>query len=104
MAGRYLRCYAHGREDRWEAICIDLDIAVQGSSLNEVRQLLDVAVSSYVEDACKEDDATARRLLARRSPFRTRAKLGLSMLAYSLANRRAQGTESQTNFELPCHA
>jgi hypothetical protein len=103
MAERHLRCYARGRGDSWEAFCIDLDLAVQGNSLNEVRELLGEAIDTYVEDAMKEEPAQARRLLSRRAPLHVRARLGLQMLAYSLAATRREG-DHQTSFEIPCHA
>ena len=49
MASRSLRCYAEGRDGEWEAICLDLDIAVQGSSFEEVFRSLREAVSLYLE-------------------------------------------------------
>ena len=100
MAVKHLRCYAHGHGDSWEAICIDLDIAVQGRSLEEVKHLLNAAVDSYVDDAAKETPATAARLLNRKAPLLTRAKLGFAMLAYSLAATRPR--DHQASFELPC--
>ena len=36
-----LRCYANKRGDRWQAICIDLCLAVQGNSFREVKQKLE---------------------------------------------------------------
>ena len=35
-----LLCFAEGKEGDWEGICVDLDIAVQGASFNEVCELL----------------------------------------------------------------
>ena len=46
---RSLRCYAEGRDGDWEAICLDLDIAVQGSSFEEVFRSLQEAISLYLE-------------------------------------------------------
>ncbi len=42
---RTLRCYAEGRDDSWEAICLDPDIAVQGESFAEVVDSLNEAIS-----------------------------------------------------------
>jgi hypothetical protein len=66
---RNLHCFARGHGLDWEAICIDLDIAVQGRSFNEVRQLLEEAVASYVEAADEENDETRAKLLNRRAPL-----------------------------------
>ncbi len=41
---KQLFCVARRQRDRWEAICLDLDIAVEGRSFDEVRNLLQEAV------------------------------------------------------------
>jgi hypothetical protein len=66
-------CYAHSDGEGWEGLCVDLDIGVQGANLNEVVDALNEAVATYIEDAKKEDAATARALLARRAPWHVRA-------------------------------
>jgi hypothetical protein len=97
LAEKRLRCYAHGRDNAREAICVDLDIAVHGRSLPEVQQLLGQAIETYVEDARKEDPKTAARLLGRRAPFPVRAKYGLSFLAHPLKSQRSKG-----DYQSPC--
>ena len=37
MAARTLHCFTEGRDGDWEAICLDLDIAVQGLSFEGIR-------------------------------------------------------------------
>jgi hypothetical protein len=103
MAERHLRCYLRGHGDAWEAFCIDLDLAVQGSSEPEVRDVLVQAIRTYVEDAEKEDPETAERLLSRQAPLSVRAKFGLQSLAYALATKRRDGSH-QASFEVPCPA
>jgi predicted RNase H-like HicB family nuclease len=49
LASRSLHCYAEGRNGDWEAICLDLDIAVQGGSFEEVFGSLREAISLYLE-------------------------------------------------------
>jgi hypothetical protein len=65
-------CVARGGGDRWEALCLDLDLAVQGQSSDEVRALLEEAVNTYVEDASAEAEPARSRLLARRVPLHVR--------------------------------
>jgi hypothetical protein len=72
MAGRYLKCVAHRHDQKWEAICLDLDLAVQGSTLAEVQEQLRSAISSYIEDASAEPEPTRSRLLERRAPLSAR--------------------------------
>ncbi len=48
--GRSWLCCAEGKDGRWQAICLDLDIAaVQGSSFEEVFHSLNDAVALYLE-------------------------------------------------------
>ena len=72
---RMLRCYAHGRGNAWQAICVDLDTAVHAASLEEVKSALPVSVELYlsaVADAPAEDQ---HQLLNRSCPWYVRAKL-----------------------------
>lgn len=66
---RDLVCFARGRAGAWEGICLDLDLAVQGRSFNEVREALEQAVAEFVAAAQEEDAATRARLLNRRAPL-----------------------------------
>lgn len=100
---RALRCYAFGVAGDYEAICVDLDIAVQGSSFQEVYETLNAAVASYVQDAQKEDEATARKLLSRRAPWHVRTGYGLQFIAGLLARRVLNG-RSEASFDLACPA
>ena len=98
-------CYAHGHADTWEAICVDLDIAVQGRSLDEVKSLLDRAIRTYLEDALVESPEVARQLLSRRAPFPVRAKLALAVWWYNVRSRLiGDGADNASNFEISCHA
>lgn len=67
-----LECIAHGAGNHWEAICLDLDIAVQGSSLDEVTRLLRESVETYIEDAMAQNEPTRSQLLSRGVPFLVR--------------------------------
>src|SRR5262249_7788297 len=64
-----LQCVATGHGDKWEAICLDLDLAVQGHSFEEVRQSLGVAIEMYVERAMEAPEPTRSQLLNRKAPF-----------------------------------
>lgn len=103
MATKRVQCFARGVPGDWEATCVDLDIAVQGRSFEEVKSLLDEAVHSYVEDACAEDPETARALLNRRAPLPVRVRLAGSYLVH-LLTRKDGDREYKAGFDLPCHA
>ena len=66
---RSFLCFARGHDSEWEAVCVDLDIAVQGRTFNEVQQALEDAVISYVGAAHAEDPETCSKLLNRRAPL-----------------------------------
>ena len=59
--------FARGRQGDWEAICINLDIAVQGGSFAEVQDGLRAAVYDYLAAVAEEQKE------ADRSALRTRA-------------------------------
>lgn len=96
-----LKCYAWGRHGDWEAICVDLDIAVSGRSLHEVVSLIEEAVDSYIKDAMQEDSLDRARLLSRKAPWHVRARLAL-MSAY--ASLRAPREDGHATFGVTCRA
>lgn len=72
-----LRCYAYRSGPVWEAICVDLDIATFGDSLEEVKASLATCIEMHMEDVDALPAADRQRLLQRRSPWYVRAKLAL---------------------------
>ena len=77
---RTLHCYASGRDGDWEAICLDLDIAVQGNSFEEVLRSLTEAVSLYLESVGALPEQQRAHLLHRPAPISVRLKF----LGYAL--------------------
>lgn len=69
MPDMRLLCFSRGRPGHWEAICVDLDIAVQGETHNEVIALLEASIRSYLEALADEEPAVRARLLRRRAPW-----------------------------------
>lgn len=63
-----LRCYARKEDNVWVAVCIDLCLAAQGSTLVDAKQKLHDMVHSYIEDAFGTDSAYAAQLLQRKAP------------------------------------
>lgn len=95
-----LHCMAEGRGADWFAVCVDLDIAVQGRSFAEVREGLEQAVAMYL-DRVRELPATEqRRLLRRRSPWHLRARF----LAIWLLSKLLRQDVHRRPFTLPAHA
>lgn len=66
------RCYAYGRGTEWQAICIDFDIALHGSSLEEAKRSLGVGIGLFLESVADLPAGDRRRLLRRKSPWRVR--------------------------------
>ncbi len=66
---RTLHGYASGRDGDWEAICLDLDIAVQGSSFEEVARSLRDAVTLYLESVGSLPETQQAHLLHRTAPL-----------------------------------
>lgn len=104
MDSMVVKCYARGFPGRWEAICVDFDIAVQGRSFEDVKRLLEGAVKTYIEDACAEEPRVARRLLGRKSPLSLRLRLMLAHWFNQTIARRADDQKFQAGFDLHCHA
>jgi hypothetical protein len=96
-------CYAIGGDRGWEAICIDLDIAVQGDSFGQVYDDLNQAVTDYVETALLEDKAAARDLLARRAPLSVRLHHKLHFLRTWLFGH-TDGDGQSAGFTVACRA
>ena len=103
MSVRRLLCYLEGRGDEWEALCLDLDIAVHGHSESEVRALLSEAVRTYFEDAAKELPTAQARLLARRVPPRVRIGL-IARLLWHVLEGGNNGPDFEGRFQMPCPA
>ena len=81
------RCYAYRSRQSWEAICVDLDIAVFGGSVNEVQASLGEAVQMHLEGVSELPIGEQGRFLARRSPWHVWARLSLlAWLARSAGN------------------
>jgi hypothetical protein len=88
---RRLLCVARRGGDQWEGLCLDLDLAVQGRSFDEVRALLEKAVNTYIEDAGAEAEPARSRLLARRVPLHVRLVWAWRFFKAALYGRTAGG-------------
>lgn len=103
MGQRHLRCYARGHGGQWEAICLDLDIAISGRSLHEVRTLLNEAVRTYFEDVSKEAPDQRRRLLNRRAPLLTRLSIQAEFAIAGVLERNRERRRNR-HYAFHCHA
>jgi len=101
---RKLMCCAHGRPGQWEAICLDLDIAVSGRSFDEVRASLNKAIEMYIEAACAEDPSAREKLLNRRVPLFTRLRHLAYCAWHVIRSKKRTGDDLYASFDLTCPA
>lgn len=98
---RTLRCYAEGEDGEWEAICLDLDIAVQGNSFEDVFGSLRQAVALYLRTVGDLPDEQQAPLLKRPVPFSVRLKF----LAYAARGLfSAEDDKQRHQFTMPVAA
>jgi hypothetical protein len=100
---KYLYCLARQHEDQWEAFCLDLDIAVQGRSLEEVTNSLNGAIATYVADALKEAPEVRKELLSRSAPLSARLAWAWPFIVRTLIDRNRDG-DSTIGFQVACPA
>jgi predicted RNase H-like HicB family nuclease len=62
-------CVAEGYEGKWEAFCLNFDLAVQGDSFDSVRSNLGEAIELFLETVRDLPEADRKRLLSRRAPL-----------------------------------
>jgi hypothetical protein len=98
-----LVCVARGHERIWEAFCLDFDLAVQGHSLEEVRDTLELAIKDYVDTANAENEPTRSQLLNRRAPFFVRLGWAFRFFTRTISGRN-RDSDSTVGFPVSCHA
>lgn len=103
MDDRKLRCYAYGSGASWEAICIDLNVAVCGNSQREVRASLGMAVDLYLETVATLPAAEQDGFLSRRAPWHTRAKLAILTRLSVLRSDRSRPEAFSFQWQVPAH-
>jgi len=99
-------CIAHGSGHDWQAICLDLDIAVQADSLHDVTRILEQAVRSYLEDAMMQEEPTRAAMLNRSAPFLVRAAWAMRLFMATLFRRGPDrdARETTVGFPVECPA
>ncbi|MDP1647128.1 MAG: hypothetical protein Q8M01_02865 [Rubrivivax sp.] len=91
-----VRCLARREGDVFVAMCVDLTLAAQGSTLHEAREKLHAQIASYIGEALTVDRKHAPALLYRKGPLtdrlvyrfcqlRTMLKHGRNLFVYSEA-------------------
>lgn len=67
-----LRCYAKKEGDLFVAVCIDLCLAAQGSTIEEAKLNLDSQIAFYLQDVCTNESDYLDQLLNRKAPLQQR--------------------------------
>lgn len=101
---RLLRCYSEGRGDCWEAVCLDLDIAVQGRSFQETYDGLNEAIADYLEYVLTLPEPDRSRLLSRRAPLSMRLRFLWYALLISFAGSKPGHIKERGEFLVACPA
>jgi predicted RNase H-like HicB family nuclease len=99
---RTLHCYAESRDGGWEAICFDLDIAVQGGSFEEVYRALAEAIAAYFETVNDLPESERGHLLRRKAPISVRISFVLRAVRTILFGR--DNDSQYAGFTLPAAA
>jgi hypothetical protein len=95
-------CIIHGHGDEWEGLCLDLDLAVHGHSLADVKERMSEAVSTYVMDATKEAEPARSQLLNRSAPLHIRVYWAVRIALAALHGRR-RDNDLAVGYPEPCH-
>ena len=96
-----LSCYAVGDGNSWEAICTDLDIAVQGNSLRDASDKLNDAIHSYIEYVDTLPQEERRDFLSRKAPWHVRMGCVMCSFVTGLFSRKSTRSK-RLNFSIPC--
>lgn len=67
-----LRCYGHStKKGNWYGMCLELDLAAEADSPDELKEKLHEIIVSYIESVLDTDDKSSiPDLLNRRAPFK----------------------------------
>jgi hypothetical protein len=99
-----LKLYIEGYQGRWEAICVDYDIAVQAHTLDAVIESMKTAISMYLERAHELSPKERAALLRRRAPWSVRFGFVARAIASSLMRPDRSNGKTTAEFLIPCPA
>ena len=99
---RILRCYAERSEaGGWEAICLDLDVAVQAGSFDDAVAELHRAIDLYLESVADLPESERARLLHRPAPLSLRLKFLWAMVRGLFAGTAPGGRSAGFTWPAP---
>ncbi|RXF75531.1 hypothetical protein [Hansschlegelia zhihuaiae] len=104
MTKRTLQCFAFGRPGDIQAICVDLDIAVEARTFDEAKARLNQAIGEYIKSAMAESPEVAQQLLHRRAPLFLRLKLAFGYFLHTMRTDSRERDEVRAGFDIACPA
>jgi len=83
-----LRCYGHQvKGGRWYGVCLNLNLAAEAESLEELRKKLHEMIKSYIDTVLDTNDADSIPiLLSRRAPLLDWLKYCFIRIVISIRN------------------
>ncbi len=96
MTEFHVRCLAEARDGKWEAICLDFDLAAQADSFPAVKTRLKEAIDLHVESLEDLSEADRVRLLRRRAPWCLWVKYVIAVALAKFHERRSGGEYRHT--------
>ena len=98
MEPRTLWCFARSTPEGWWGICLSLNIAVEGSSYQDVRKRLEGAMRAYLQYVHSLPEPDRSRLAYRRAPVSVWVKLFALALKPKLFHRPGGGQRGAVSF------
>jgi len=86
-----LRVFFEKTGSVWQAICLDLDLAVQGNTCRETQDLMKDMISSYLETISTYSKEERKRMLNRKAPLWVRLAWAYKFFVYSVFSNRGAG-------------
>jgi hypothetical protein len=97
-----IRCFAQGSGDVWEAFSLELGLAAQASSLEEVKAKLESMIETYVCEALTVDREHAQQLLSRKATWSVFAKYYF-ICALGVLNNNGRKRSTTYREPMPLH-
>jgi hypothetical protein len=98
-----LICVARSHGEQWEGLCLDFNLVVQGTSLQEVRRQLDAAIKDYIMAASAEPEPARSQLLNRTAPLSVRLQWAWRFFRQTISGKN-RDRDSTIEFTVACPA
>jgi predicted RNase H-like HicB family nuclease len=94
-----LKVYIEGFDGQWEALCLDFDIAVQGTTIDAAIASMKEAIAIYLQRVQELPERERAAFLRRRVPWHV--QFGFFVHALMIGARAHSGTNGKTRGEVP---